>query len=102
MSTDTFIPQIPAVKVGVGNLAVRFVKKASQWGIIYLWGYYGLSPGWLVAPLILSVLRYVYSNLTAHCYSIFQDISGRRKRNSKFPLLKQQPEPVRKRFGKLK
>jgi len=58
MSTDTFIPQIPAVKVGVGNLAVRFVKKASQWGIIYLWGYYGLSPGWLVAPLILSVLRY--------------------------------------------
>lgn len=52
------MPQVPSLKVGVRNLAVRFVKKASQWALIYLWGYYALSPGWLLAPLILSVLRY--------------------------------------------
>ena len=56
MSTDSVIP---VTNVGVGNLAIRFLKKASQWAIIYLWGYYAMSPGWLLAPLFLSVLRYV-------------------------------------------
>jgi len=55
MSTDSVIP---VTNIGVGNLAIRFLKKASQWAIIYIWGYYALSPGWLLAPLFLSVLRY--------------------------------------------
>ena len=56
MSTDSVIP---VTNIGVGNLAIRFLKKASQWAIIYIWGYYALSPGWLLAPLFLSVLRNV-------------------------------------------
>lgn len=46
------------VKVGVANLAERFLKTAASWTTIYLWGYFCLSPGWLLGPLILSVLRY--------------------------------------------
>ena len=70
MPSDTFVPQVPSLKVGVRNLAVRFVKKASQWALIYLWGYYALSPGWLLAPLILSVLRYETSNLSKRNHQI--------------------------------
>jgi len=58
MSSDTFIPQPHSLKVGIGSLATRFAKKAATWAGIYLWGYFALSPGWLLAPLFLSVLRY--------------------------------------------
>ena len=45
------------VKVGVANLAERFLKTTASWTTIYLWGYFCLSPGWLLGPLIPSVLR---------------------------------------------
>eukprot|EP00092_Neocalanus_flemingeri_P000407 GFUD01000433.1.p1 GENE.GFUD01000433.1~~GFUD01000433.1.p1 ORF type:complete len:792 (+),score=178.56 GFUD01000433.1:116-2491(+) len=58
MTNEVFIPEPPSIKVGIGNLAIRFVKKAATWGIIYLWGYFSISPGWLLGPLVLNVLRY--------------------------------------------
>ena len=57
MQNEAFIPQPPSIKVGVGNLATRLLKTAATWGSIYLWGYFAISPGWLLAPLIYSVLR---------------------------------------------
>ena len=58
MKQESFVlPNNPSVKVGVGKLLQRFLKKAATWTTIYLWGYFALSPGWLFAPLVLSVLR---------------------------------------------
>ena len=53
---DLHLPPSPTVKVGVRNLGVRFIRKTASWSAIYLWGYFGFSPGWLLAPLILSVI----------------------------------------------
>ena len=57
------VPNNPSVKVGVGKLVERFLKQAATWTTIYLWGYFALSPGWLFAPLILSVLRWVWDQI---------------------------------------
>ena len=43
--------------VGVADLAVTFLKRGLGWLGIYLWGYWGFSPGYLLAPLFLSVMR---------------------------------------------
>merc|ERR1712098_1024054 len=31
---------------------------AATWACVYMWGYFGFSQGWLLTPLIFSVLRY--------------------------------------------
>ena len=43
--------------VGVGKLVFKFLRKGLGWLMIYFWGYWGFSPGYLLAPLFYSVLR---------------------------------------------
>ena len=44
--------------VSIRQLGSKLVKKAVSWSLLYTWGFLGLSPGWLLAPLILTVLRF--------------------------------------------
>ena len=99
MSYDTFLPQVPSVKIGVGNLAVRCLKKASQWAIIFLGGYYTLSPGLAVGTSLFFCFKVVlcWEPLWSIVSSSSKGTSGRRKRNSESPQLKQQLKQVKKK-----
>ena len=41
----------------LGSVGVLVLRKTAEWLSIYIWGYLGLSLGWLVAPLIFNILR---------------------------------------------
>jgi len=50
--------QLGNVQVGVWSLGLRLLKTLCSWSCLYLWGYFQCSPGWLLAPLLFSVLKY--------------------------------------------
>ena len=41
----------------LGSVSILILRKTAEWLSIYIWGYLGLSLGWLVAPLIFNILR---------------------------------------------
>ena len=47
----------PSMMIGIEVLILKFFRKALTWSCVYMWGYFGFSPGWLLTPLIFSVIR---------------------------------------------
>ena len=47
----------PSMMIGIEVLILKFFRKAVTWSRVYMWGYFGFSPGWLLTPLIFSVIR---------------------------------------------
>ncbi|CAA9994870.1 unnamed protein product, partial [Nesidiocoris tenuis] len=53
--------EIATRQIGTGSsivhLLYNFSKQAGKLAIVYLFGYFNISPAWLLAPVVLSVLR---------------------------------------------
>uniref|UniRef100_A0A146M9W3 Extended synaptotagmin-2 n=1 Tax=Lygus hesperus TaxID=30085 RepID=A0A146M9W3_LYGHE len=53
--------QIVSRQIGTGSsmlhLLYNFTKQAGKIAVVYLLGYFNISPAWLLAPVVLSVLR---------------------------------------------
>lgn len=53
--------QIATRTIGTGSnivhLIYNFTKQAGKIAVVYLLGYFNISPAWLLAPVVLSVLR---------------------------------------------
>lgn len=58
---DTDDSKVIAKRIGTGSnilhLLYNFSKQLGKVAVVYLLGYFNISPAWLIGPVILSVLR---------------------------------------------